>query len=102
MSEWCWKSAGEIARAVRSKEASAVEILRAHLERIGAVDGKLRCFLRVDENGAMEQARAVDRAIADGNDPGPLAGVPIGLKDLFVTRGVETTAGSRALAGWVP
>src|SRR5262249_45348431 len=55
-----------------------------------------------DEAGALAQADAVDAAVARGEDPGPLAGVPVGLKDLFCTRGLPTTAGSRILEGWGP
>jgi aspartyl-tRNA(Asn)/glutamyl-tRNA(Gln) amidotransferase subunit A len=99
---WPFRSAVEIARAVHAREVSAVEVTRAHLERIARLDGRLGAFLRVDEPGALAQAAAVDGALAAGRDPGPLAGVPVGLKDLFVTRGLETTAGSKILAGWIP
>src|SRR5262245_55282241 len=102
---WCWRSAGEIADAVRARAVSAVEIARLHLDRVAAHDrgeARLGAFLAVDEEGALAQARTVDAAVAAGRDPGPLAGVPVGLKDLFVTRGLATTAGSRILAGWVP
>jgi aspartyl-tRNA(Asn)/glutamyl-tRNA(Gln) amidotransferase subunit A len=94
--------AAAIADSVRTKKLSAVEVTRAFLERIARVDGKVGAYYRVDEAGALAQAAAVDEAVAHGRDPGALAGVPVGLKDLFVTDGVETTAGSRILAGWVP
>ncbi len=100
--DWCFADAVEIARAVAAREVSAVEVARAHLARIARVDGALGCFLRVDERGALAQAAAVDEKLARGEDAGPLAGVPVGLKDLFVTDGIETTAGSKILAGWVP
>jgi aspartyl-tRNA(Asn)/glutamyl-tRNA(Gln) amidotransferase subunit A len=67
-----------------------------------ALDGKLGCYLLVDADGARRRADQVDAAIAAGRDPGLLAGVPIGLKDIFVTRGLETTAGSKILRGFVP
>src|SRR5206468_2286150 len=79
-----------------------VEVTRAFLERIAQLDGKLGCYYRVDETGALAQAEAVDQKIARGEDPGRLGGVPVGLKDLFVTEGVETTAGSKILSGWAP
>ncbi len=94
-------SATEIAHAVGGRALSAVEVAQAHLARIAREDGALGCWLRVDEAGALAQAEAVDRAVARG-DHLPLAGVPVGLKDLFVTEGLETTAGSRILAGWIP
>ena len=89
----------EIARAVRERKTSAVEVLEAHAARIAA--DTLGCFYRLDPT-AREQARAVDGKIARGEDPGLLAGVPVALKDLFVTKGLETTAGSKILEGWVP
>jgi aspartyl-tRNA(Asn)/glutamyl-tRNA(Gln) amidotransferase subunit A len=96
------RTASEIAEAVRGKQVSAVEVTRAQLARIAGLDGKIGAFYRTDESGALAQAQAVDQAIACGDDPGPLAGVPMALKDLFVTEGVETTAGSKILEGWVP
>ena len=99
---WCWRSAVAIADAVLSKQVSAVAVTRAHLDRIAAEDGRLGAFLLVDEAGALAAARAVDEAIAAGKHPGPLAGVPVGVKDLFVTRGVPTTAGSKILEAWIP
>ena len=95
-------SVAEIAEAVRRKQLSAEAVTRAFLDRIAALDGKLNAFYRVDESGALAAARAVDERLARGDDPGPLAGVPVALKDLFVTQGLETTAGSKILEGWVP
>jgi aspartyl-tRNA(Asn)/glutamyl-tRNA(Gln) amidotransferase subunit A len=94
--------AAELAAAIRERRLSAVEVTRAFLDRIAALDSALGCYYRVDAEGALGQARAVDEALARGAEPGPLAGVPIALKDLFVTRGLETTAGSKILAGWIP
>jgi aspartyl-tRNA(Asn)/glutamyl-tRNA(Gln) amidotransferase subunit A len=91
-----------LAEAVRAGRLRARAITDAYLARIRAVDGSLGCYYRVDEAGARAQSDAVDAAVARGQDPGPLAGVPIGLKDLFVTEGVETTAGSKILEGWIP
>ncbi|MSP63732.1 MAG: Asp-tRNA(Asn)/Glu-tRNA(Gln) amidotransferase subunit GatA [Myxococcales bacterium] len=97
-----WRSAAEIAAQVAAREVSAVEVTRAHLDRIAALDRRLGCYLLVDGDGALAQAAAVDRAIAAGDSPGLLAGVPVGLKDLLVTEGVATTAGSKILAGFIP
>ena len=91
-----------IAAAVREKKISAKEITRACLDRIEKRDGALDCFELVDADGALAAARHVDDRIARGEDPGALAGVPIGLKDIFVTKGVETKCGSKILAGWIP
>jgi aspartyl-tRNA(Asn)/glutamyl-tRNA(Gln) amidotransferase subunit A len=96
------ETASQIAKAIRGKQRSAREVTRAFLDRIERHDGRLGAYLFVDAAGALTQADAVDAAIARGDDPGPLAGVPVALKDLFVTRGVATTAGSKILAGWIP
>jgi aspartyl-tRNA(Asn)/glutamyl-tRNA(Gln) amidotransferase subunit A len=93
------RGVAEIARDVRAKKVSAAEVTEEYLRRAAA--DTLGCFYRLDET-ARAQARAVDDKIARGEDPGVLAGVPVGLKDLFVTKGLETTAGSKILQGWVP
>ena len=95
-------TAAETARVVRDGEASAVDVAQAHLDRIGAVDGRVHAFLHVDADGALAAARAVDERRAAGDELGPLAGVPLALKDVFTTQGVPTTCGSRILEGWRP
>ena len=96
-------SAAAIAAAVRARRISAVEVTQAHLARIAALDGQLGTFLRVDAEGALAAAAAVDRRVADGDGAAlPLCGVPVGIKDMLVTQGLETTAGSRILRGFVP
>ena len=91
-----------LAGKLASREVSAVEATRACLARVEAVDSKVRAFLRVDADGALAQARASDARRAAGSAAGPLDGVPVGLKDMFLTEGLETTAGSRMLQGFVP
>ena len=91
-------TAVQTAAAVASGEVSAVEVTQAHLDRIGAVDGAVHAFLHVDAEGALAQAARVDA----GELTGPLAGVPVALKDVVVTKGIPTTVGSRILQGWVP
>jgi aspartyl-tRNA(Asn)/glutamyl-tRNA(Gln) amidotransferase subunit A len=95
-------SAAEQARQVKARHVTARALTEAHLARIDAIDGRVHAFLRLDREAALARADAIDAAIAAGEDPGPLAGVPIALKDVLVTQGLETTAGSRMLAGWVP
>ena len=102
MSELIKKSAAELAAAVAAGEASAVEIATAHLDRIAAVDDKVRAFLHVAPDDALAQAREVDRKRAAGEPLGALAGVPVAVKDLFTTIGMPTTCGSKILEGWVP
>ncbi|HLU65869.1 MAG TPA: Asp-tRNA(Asn)/Glu-tRNA(Gln) amidotransferase subunit GatA [Kofleriaceae bacterium] len=92
----------QIARMVRERTVSAREVTQAHLDRIAAVDGRLGAFLHIDAEGALRRAGEIDGALAAGSSPGPLAGVPVALKDILVTRGMPTTAGSRILEGWIP
>jgi len=96
------QSAAVLADAIATKEVSAVEVTQAHLDRIAAVDGKVHAFLHVTTDSALAQARAVDAKIAAGTEIGPLAGVPLGLKDVLAMKGEPTTAGSRILEGWRP
>jgi aspartyl-tRNA(Asn)/glutamyl-tRNA(Gln) amidotransferase subunit A len=100
-------TAAALADAIAGGEVSSREVTQAHLDRIEAVDGAVHAFLHVSAERALEQADAVDRAIAAGIDAdgaplSPLAGVPLALKDIVVQRGVPTTAGSRILEGWLP
>jgi aspartyl-tRNA(Asn)/glutamyl-tRNA(Gln) amidotransferase subunit A len=91
-----------IADGVRAGKWSARDVAEQYLERIARLDGALGCYLLVDADGARRRADAVDAARKAGRDPGPLAGVPLGVKDIFCTRGVETTCASKILRGFVP
>ena len=95
-------TAFDIAAAVRSGSVKAVDVLDAHLARIAERDGAIHAFNLVTADAARAAAAAVDAKVAAGIDPGPLAGVPIALKDNMCTRGVETTCSSRILEGWKP
>ncbi|MEU9759557.1 Asp-tRNA(Asn)/Glu-tRNA(Gln) amidotransferase subunit GatA [Streptomyces sp. NPDC047985] len=95
-------TAAAIAEKIASGELTAVEVTEAHLARIDAVDEKVHAFLHVDREGALAQARAVDAKRAAGEKLGPLAGVPLALKDIFTTEGIPTTVGSKILEGWIP
>jgi aspartyl-tRNA(Asn)/glutamyl-tRNA(Gln) amidotransferase subunit A len=92
----------ELAAAMAASEVSAEEVAQAHLDRIEEVDGLVRAFLHVDVEGALAAARRVDADRAAGRDLGPLAGVPLAMKDVVVTEGLPTTAGSKILEGWIP
>ncbi|MFE4516077.1 Asp-tRNA(Asn)/Glu-tRNA(Gln) amidotransferase subunit GatA [Kitasatospora sp. NPDC056783] len=95
-------TAAETASAIAKGEVSAVEVAQAHLDRIDAVDKKVNAFLHVDTEGALAAAKAVDDKRAKGEELGPLAGVPLALKDVFTTKGIPTTCGSKMLEGWIP
>ena len=96
------RSAVEIAAAIRSGAASAVEVLEQHLGRITEREGDIHAFNLVTADAARARAAAIDDMVAAGDDPGPLAGVPIALKDNMCTRGVPTTCSSKILEGWRP
>lgn len=102
MNELVTLTAAELGARIASREVSSEEVTQAHLDRIGEVDGDVRAFLLVDHDGALETARRVDSRIAGGEKLGPLAGVPLAVKDLFCTKGLATTASSRMLEGWIP
>jgi aspartyl-tRNA(Asn)/glutamyl-tRNA(Gln) amidotransferase subunit A len=96
-------TAAEIAAKIQAKEVSAVEVARAHLERIADVDPAVHAFLHVSADNALSAAQAVDDDVAAGRQPAsPLAGVPLALKDLVTMRGAPTTVGSKMLEGWEP
>jgi AtzE family amidohydrolase len=88
-------SATALAAAVRGGAVSATEILHAHRNRIEALDPALNCFTDTTFARAAAEAAAVDRLVAAGEDPGPLAGVPIAVKNLFDVAGLPTRAGSK-------
>ncbi|MDT4978978.1 MAG: aspartyl-tRNA(Asn)/glutamyl-tRNA(Gln) amidotransferase subunit, partial [Pseudonocardiales bacterium] len=102
MTDLTRRTAAETAAAVASGEVSAVEVAQAHLDRIAEVDGQVHAFLHVDTDGALAAAKAVDEKIAAGEELSPLAGVPLAMKDVVVTKGLPTTAGSKILEGWRP
>ena len=96
------QSAATLAQAIAEGEVSAREVTQAHLDRIAEVDGEVHAFLYVDAEGALATADAVDATRAAGEPLGPLAGVPLALKDILAMKGVPTTCGSRILEGWRP
>jgi aspartyl-tRNA(Asn)/glutamyl-tRNA(Gln) amidotransferase subunit A len=115
--ELCDLSAHELARLIRGGEVSAVEALEATLARVAQVDGqsgtlepgevtpqdeaKVHAFITLTAERARAQAGEVDRKLAAGEDPGPLAGVPFTVKDIFCVEETPSTAGSRILANFV-
>ena len=99
----CTAPALELGRRIAAGEQASVEITRALLDRIEAVEPAVHAFLSLDAERALARAAAVDAGIAAGEPAAsPLAGVPIAVKDLLCYEGLPTTAASRMLEGWVP
>ena len=94
-------SIAELSAALKAGETSSRELAQASLDRVAEVDHKLGAFLTTTPELALEAADAADRAIASGA-AGPLAGIPLAVKDVLCLKGVECTAGSKILAGFVP
>jgi aspartyl-tRNA(Asn)/glutamyl-tRNA(Gln) amidotransferase subunit A len=92
----------EIAAGVGAGERKAREVIEEHLARIAERDGELNAFNLVTADEARAAADEIDRRVAAGEHPGPLAGVPVALKDNLCTRGIPTTCSSRILEGWRP
>ncbi|HSL91803.1 MAG TPA: Asp-tRNA(Asn)/Glu-tRNA(Gln) amidotransferase subunit GatA [Candidatus Limnocylindrales bacterium] len=97
--EWTLLAA---AKKVRDKEISSRELTRALLERIERINPEINAYITVLPEKAMRVALACDEAQAKGQTLGPLHGVPVGLKDIFCTRGIRTTCGSGILSGFLP
>ncbi len=102
MSRFPWQSAFAIRDGVEAGSMTAIEVTRAYLARAEALNSKLSCFLTIDHEGALAAASQVDRAREAGQPLGPLAGVPIALKDNLCTRGVRTTCASKILGDYIP
>ncbi|MEH6818656.1 MAG: Asp-tRNA(Asn)/Glu-tRNA(Gln) amidotransferase subunit GatA [Dietzia psychralcaliphila] len=100
MSSLTNSTAAELAGRIAAREVSSEEVTRAHLDRIAEVDGEINAFLHVGADEALEAARTVDTRLAAGEELGPLAGVPVALKDVFTTTDAPTTCGSRMLEGY--
>lgn len=92
----------EAARALRDGTITASSLLRSVLQKASETEAQIHAYLNIDRTGAEEAAAQADADFADGIDRGPLQGIPVALKDNMVTRGLETTAASQILAGYVP
>lgn len=95
-------SIAEIRKGLLQRQFTCVEIVARHLQRIEEADSSLKAFLTVASESALLRAAELDRAIASGGQPPPLAGVPIAIKDNICTRGIRTTCGSLILNNYVP
>ena len=98
----CYRSLHEVRAMLDSGAVSSLELTEACLARIAAYDSTIHAFLTVTEDVAREQARAADARRASGQVLSPLDGIPMSLKDVMLTEGIRTTAGSQMLADFVP
>lgn len=95
-------SATEIVEHIKKQNLSAVEVLETHLDRISATNTVINAVVTVSEETALKQAKDIDKRISKGEQVGPLAGVPIGVKDVTATAGIRTTYGSPLFADHIP
>src|ERR1700730_16834285 len=93
------REAGEMLRA---RQISSAELTRAHLDRIRAVDDKVKAFTTVTDDLAMKQAQQADRHFQSGDTVSPLTGIPLAIKDVICTKGINTTCGSNMLKDFKP
>src|SRR2546422_10439471 len=102
MPDLVWRSVTELSRMILTKEVAPVEVGRAFRERVPALEGTLKASITGCAAAALGAARAAGAELGAGRPAGPLHGVPYGPKDLYNTRGVRTTGGSKILADFVP
>ncbi len=95
-------SLAEVSAMVKAREVSPVELAESCFDLIDAVDGKINSFITPTRDQAMAAAEELEGELVKGKNRGALHGIPIGLKDLYATKGIRTTANSDALANWVP
>ena len=103
MSSLIHLSATEMREGLLSRDFSAVELTSAHLERIKSTNDQFNSFLTISEESALLDANAADEDLAArGNDTPPLTGIPLAIKDMLCTKGIETTCASKFLKGFIP
>jgi aspartyl-tRNA(Asn)/glutamyl-tRNA(Gln) amidotransferase subunit A len=101
-SELVFKSGQELGSLLKTRQVSAIELTRAYLSRIEALNPKVNAFITVTTDHALARAKQVDAEIAGGKYRGPLHGLPYAPKDILATKGIRTTNGSKVTADWVP
>ncbi|MBI4476193.1 MAG: amidase [Acidobacteria bacterium] len=98
----CYASASDLSRLIRARQVSVAEVVDAHLERIHRLNPTVNAVCTLVAERARDEARAADKALASGVEPGPLFGLPIGIKDLVLTKDIRTTFGSRIYKDFIP
>jgi len=101
-SELVFRPAAELAPLLKARKISPVELVRACLDRIDAVNPRVNAFITVTGDQAVREARRAEHEIGAGRYRGPLHGVPYAVKDLVATKGIRTTNGSRTTSNWIP
>jgi aspartyl-tRNA(Asn)/glutamyl-tRNA(Gln) amidotransferase subunit A len=102
MTEWSYPGAAETAARIRSGKLSPVDLVEVCQRRIEILDDSLRAWAAVDRRAALATARALERELEEGGPRGPLHGIPVGVKDVYYTDGMKTSAGSKLLKDFVP
>ena len=97
--ELVFETVAGLASLIERREVSPVALVEAYLERIDRLNDQLHAYITVCRESALAEARTAEKEIANGRYQGPLHGIPIGLKDQFLTKGVRTTGGSRIHSG---
>jgi aspartyl-tRNA(Asn)/glutamyl-tRNA(Gln) amidotransferase subunit A len=100
--EWLWLPLSDLAAQIQRKKVSPVELTGAVLERLEHLNTRLNAFITTLGEQVLQAAQRAEQDVLAGRRCGPLHGVPLALKDIFAMRGVRMTAGSQALASWVP
>jgi aspartyl-tRNA(Asn)/glutamyl-tRNA(Gln) amidotransferase subunit A len=97
-----FQSATELGRLLKARQVSPVEVIRAYLDRIEALNPRINAFITITGEQALAQARTAEKEIAAGRYRGPLHGLPYAPKDMLATKGIRTSNGSRVTADWIP
>ena len=92
----------EAARSIKARKVSPVELVQASLDRIELLDSKVNAFITVTGERALAAARKAEQAVARGSYIGPMHGIPYAVKDIYSTKGIRTTRGSKVFADYVP
>ena len=102
MTEWSYPGAAETVAQIRSGRLSPVDVTEACLQRIEVLDERLRAWATIDRRAVLSTARALERELQERGPRGPLHGIPVGIKDVYYTAGMKTSAGSKLLEDFVP
>lgn len=102
MNDFAWMTAEEIVQGIKKKKFSATDLIKATITRMEILDKELHAYCTPTPELALEAAKVIDQKISKNEDPGPLAGVPVGIKDLVCTKGIKTVSGSYFYKDFVP